>query len=585
MKKITKILSIVLVAAVLFSMALTANAYTYKETGKTSTQLTTNASGTTYVYDFKAADGSYMPISDFCGHNGNKSSHANDANGYKFVSTTGGGSGVNTKGMIHDFYIADPDFCIGHTANTKFKAQAGHYYVINVEWMCANANKRIFLVSNYGSSDFTGNSCVLQQSSNSSVANQRITTSFVLDGDATYTISGESISMNGKYIGFASNSGTYYFYKITVTVYDKEAFTVADKQLTINFDNGFKDIYVPRVDVNGAGTLEIAQDPNNTGRGNVLKMTTTKASGTTFQFGLAVKPGLGNYKAAINNQLPGVDGYQVTLGNSYRVSYDVYCEDYDEGISDTYACFLSTEAGIGAVGGKDSQTKLNYKNAGISTLQNGAGNGKWIHVEYTIKATSANNGTYLLIGLGGTKPNTASGTEDYAAIVYFDNIVVTDVTNAPQNYAAESKRSIRAESGTGENYVSAGLRFKAEIPTATANAAEEIGFIVAPEKHVTDYGANWYDMTSGTPAMSTAKVAKCTNTLYGVNGSNNQYQLLLSKLTQENENADLKDTYFTVLLYVKAADGTYTYYNVATTSYREVVNAYISKDASNASKY
>ncbi len=600
MKKITKILCIVLVAAVLFGMVLTANAYkVIDKSSSSSVTKTTNAAGTTYVYDFKNADGSLASVSKYTTRavtSGTYEVSINN-NGLSFMGKNGSGSGANGNlgGWLFECYLYDPDFMVGaNSSSSRNKAlniEAGHYYEITVQWQCTVAGKFMTLVRSTVGGDLNGTSGVISatnttngyaQSANSTAANTDMTSTFVIDGDG---ITAGSSNAN-CYIGLAGNNGaTYLFKKVTVTVYDKAALTVADNQLTINFDNGFKDIYVPRVDVNGAGTLEIAQDPNNTGRGNVLKMTTTKTSGTTFQFGLAVKPGLGNYKAAINNQLPGVDGYQVTLGNSYRVSYDVYCEDYDEGIAQTYACYLSTEAGIGAVGGKDSQTKLNYKNVSISTLQNGAGNGKWIHVEYTIKATSANNGTYLLIGLGGTTPNTVSGTEDYAAIVYFDNIVVTDVTNAPQNYAAESKRSIRAESGTGENYVSAGLRFRAEIPTATANAAEEIGFIVAPEKHVTDYGANWYDMTSGTPAMSTAKVAKCTNTLYGVNGSNNQYQLLISKLTQENENANLKDTYFTVVLYVKATDGTYTYYNVATSSYREVVNAYISNDASNASKY
>ena len=38
-------------------------------------------------------------------------------------------------------------------------------------------------------------------------------------------------------------------------------------------------------------------------------------------------------------------------------------------------------------------------------------------------------------------------------------------------------------------------------------------------------------------------------------------------------------------LFTLGTEFTYTYYNVATTSYREVVNAYISNNASNASKY
>ncbi len=393
--------------------------------------------------------------------------------------------------------------------------------------------------------------------------------------------------MDDKYIGIASNSGTYYFYKITVTVYDKAALTNAQKQLTVNFDNGFNDLYVPRADINNVGTLEIAQDPNNSGYGNVLKMTTTKSDSTTFQFGLAATPGLGTYAAAGDNKLPGIGGYQVTLGNSYRISYDVYCEDYDEGIAGTYACYLSTQAGIGAVGGKDSQTKLNYSNVAISTLQSGAGNGKWIHVEYTINATSANGGTYLLIGLGSTTANTTTGAKDYAAVVYFDNIVVTDITDSVDSWTANAKRSIRAASGSGDTYVSAGLRFRGEIPTATADAAVEVGFIAAPESYVASYtgAAKWYDMSAGAPALDKAMTAKVTDKVYGTNGSNNQYQLLIKGLTKEGESKNLKNTYFTVMLYVKNAEGNYTYFNVATSSYREVQNAYIGNNQSNDSKY
>ena len=572
MKVFRILLSVTLVAAVLMSMVLSANAYTYKVSGGATETKTTGTVGHTYVYDFKDSNGNLIAASNYTGHNGNASSNANTADGFKFVSGTGMSTGVGSNSFIHDMYLAD-DFYLGHTASTKMKMEAGHYYEVVVTFV-RETNGFIGLCRSNTGKALNDTSTVLKQSA-VATAGQVTTNTFILDGDTN--------GCAGNYLGICTQSGTTIIKKVTVIVYNKTAYATpaSDKGVTINFDNGMRDIYLPNGEGQGYGKLEIVEDPNNSGRGNTLKITGTRPDGTTFLFGIPKAPGYGYYKGVNNNYLVTNEGFQVKQGERYRVSFDIYCEKVDEGISGGgYGIYLASKAGIGANGNKSGNlSKIGATGATTTTLKDNAGDGVWRHFECAVDANATSlDYTYLLIGLTSTYGD--SNGNGYSSVIYIDNITYTNISDAPANSAKEVKRSIRSDSGSGDAYISAGLRFRGEIPTATADTAAEIGFVAAPKTYVdgfTGEGA-WYDMTNGAPALDKAMAVNATDKLYGVNGSNNQYQLIITKLTKEGEATNLKHTYFNVVMYVKAADGTYTYYDLGHSCYNEVANVYLNNN-------
>ncbi len=596
MKFLKTLLSTMLVAAILVSMVLTANAYTYKGTGDAETKAAGSA-GETYVFDWTNSDGSYVDISKITGHQSlGVYAHSERNNRHRFSFQPNSSytvkqvDGVFKAGVYNDMYIVD-DFSLGCTDN-RFKAEAGHYYEITVEWTTWNAGS-LYLVQNYGgSTDFSGHTVgvpadIIKGSDTKTVvaSDAMQYTTYWVDADKKYDIldtTGQATTHipAGRYFGLgAVDNAQYQIYSVTVTVYNKEAFELGSENgVTVNFDAGFKDIYLPHGDGQNVGTIEIADDPNNTGRGNALKITTKRKDGTTFTFGLPVAPGLGTFKSKADNYLPGVDGFKVKAGNKYRVSFEIYLEKSDEGIGASYPCYVASNAGVGQTGNKTTVgTKANTSGLTSTEMTKYAGDGVWRKYEFTFTAPSTAGHEYLLLGIA--HPGDTDGDGEVAT-VYFDNIVVADVTDAPSSFATEVKRSIRAESGSGDNYVSAGLRFRGEIPTATAAAAAEVGFIAAPDAYIAAYeGATaWYDMATGAPALDKALAANATDKVYGVNGDNNQYQLIITKLTKENEAKSLKGVYFTVVMYVKAANGSYTYYYVGRSSYNEVNNVYMNND-------
>ena len=233
-------------------------------------------------------------------------------------------------------------------------------------------------------------------------------------------------------------------------------------------------------------------------------------------------------------------------------------------------------AGISYVGNKTAQNAPAV-GAARTDLNSNEGNGQWHRFEYIFTSTSDTDKEYLAIGLSTPKDSNGNA---YAFTLYLDNISVTDITNVPASYAEEVRYSIRGESGSGKNYVSAGLRFRGEIPTATASAASEVGFIVAPTALVKAYSgtAEWYDMTAGAPALDKAISANATNKIYGINGDNNQYQCIITSLTKEGEAKSLKNAYMDVVMYVKDVGGNYSYYFVGRSCYGEVANAYLNNN-------
>ena len=555
-----KILSIILVSAVLFGMVLSANAYTYNGEKKTAA-----LAGDTYVYDFKDANGNPMGNTLY-GHNGNASSNAVTKDHFKFVSTTGAGTGVGATAFMHEFYIDDPDFKIGHNASTKFKAEAGHTYEIKVEWMCETANKYIFIVTNTNTDAFASSTYVVAQSSNKSVASQRVTTTFTIDGDAVWG----SIPAADHYIGIATNSGTYYFYKITVTIFDKAKleesktalYSYTNGDVALNFNGGYTDLYMPNTCKSGL-SYELATDPTGV-NGNVMKVTNTMTATATMNFGIAAASGRGVFKDKGVTAPNAAEGFKVTQGTKYIVSYDIYVESIDAGkdFAGDLAIYLCDSDGCGKDGGNKTQqtiTKVGGSTAGMLKTT-----GKWQTVSVTFTASKS---AYMVIAWISLVANNS--------VFYLDNINVRKLDT--DNFASAVKRSIRTESGEGETYVSAGLRFRGEMYGETANGAADLGFVVVPESLANAYTGTgkWFELTDGVANLASAKVVSAKDKLYGTNGTNNQYQLLITNLTKDGVDNNLKNVNFKVVMYRLSNDGTYTYFTVGTASYNEINAAYI----------
>lgn len=564
-----KILSIILVTAVLFGMVMSANAYTYNGETKTAA-----LSGDTYVYDFVDSNGSQFDVKKFTGHQG-LGTYNYDNGRFSFQPNSGYLASASYQAKsCNEMYLYD-DFNLGST-DGNFKVEAGHYYKITVRWTVWNSCK-ILLIQNYGgATDFKGNTVavpaeLIDGTTDTTANGTIINTTYWLDADKAYSIKNSSGAATthtpaGRYLGLSGNaSNPYKLYSVTVTVYDKaiydsvDSFENEDVNLT---SGGVKDVFLP----NGTTSktkFEDGVDPANSGHGKTVKITNGETWASTLQWGVAAKTGLGN-----------TEGFQVKKGVKYSLKFDIFCEAIDEGIGNGYYVATTFKNNVGVTGNKTlaSGTSL-VSGPKASELVEGV----WQSVEIQFTANNAEGADYLVFGINGFK--TDDNGNGYAFIIHIDNISITAVT--ADGVAANAKRSIRAESGTGEDYVSAGLRFRAELFNETANASSEIGFIVAPTALANTYTGEgkWFEINAetGAPNYDKALTASVKNKVYGVNGTNNQYQVIITELTKEGvKDKDLKGVNFTVIFYRKSKQtGEYMYYNVATSSYNEVNYAYL----------
>ncbi len=127
--------------------------------------------------------------------------------------------------------------------------------------------------------------------------------------------------------------------------------------------------------------------------------------------------------------------------------------------------------------------------------------------------------------------------------------------------AAEPMVSLRLPTAD----VTAGVRFRCTLPEETVMNAEEIGFAIIPTlaKPVND----WYNVETKPGGLTIfMKAYNFKNLYYAKVGSNYQYQVRISDLNNDRMLA----ANFAVVLYIKNADGTYTYQYIGCTSYNAV---------------
>jgi hypothetical protein len=573
-----KILSIILVSAVLFGMVLSANAYTYNGEPKTAA-----LSGDTYVYDFVDSDGNNFDVAKFTGHQGLGTygyDPRNGVNRFSFYPNGGYVTPTNYKaGTYNEMYLYD-DFTVGNSNDGKLKLEAGHIYDITINWTVWDEST-ILIVQNYGGATALNQYTVavpaelINGTTDTTKNGTIINTTFRVDADKQYSVLNTSSTAAthvpaGRYLGLSGNKPQQYkIYSVTVTVYDKDLMNAVDsfENEDVNLTSGgVKDVFLP----NGTTSktkFEDGVDPANSGHGKTVKITNGETWASTLQWGVAAKTGLGN-----------TEGFQVKKGVKYSLKFDIFCEAIDEGegkgIGNGYYVATCPKGNVGITGNKKDVVGLSRVSGPSAT---DLVEGQWQSVEIQFTANNAEGADYLVFGINGFK--TDDNGNGYAFIIHIDNISITAVT--ADGVAANAKRSIRAESGTGEDYVSAGLRFRAELFNETANASSEIGFIVAPTALANTYTGEgkWFEINAetGAPNYDKALIANVKNKVYGENGTNNQYQVIITELTKEGvKDKDLKGVNFTVIFYRKSKQtGEYMYYNVATSSYNEVNYAYL----------
>lgn len=121
--------------------------------------------------------------------------------------------------------------------------------------------------------------------------------------------------------------------------------------------------------------------------------------------------------------------------------------------------------------------------------------------------------------------------------------------------------SFREVSGTGSNYVSAGVRFRARLDTATVEAAEEVGFILVPNGNTVD------------SPLAIKGIAKNKNThiIYDLTYDGfYDYQVIVTGLTREGVETNLCDLKIDVYFYYTLNGVTNFVGQPYTTSYNEL---------------
>ena len=177
--------------------------------------------------------------------------------------------------------------------------------------------------------------------------------------------------------------------------------------------------------------------------------------------------------------------------------------------------------------------------------------------------------TLLYRGNGGPSAN---------SIVVIDKITITDMSLVPlADKEMANEGSFREESGTGAEYVSAGIRFKGTVSEAFRASATEIGFYAAPTAALNGASMAEYILADGNVAISAqVKADGMEEILYdeatdAYGRKTYDYQLIITGLTREGVAENLLGTDITCVLYA-VVDGQTVYTNEIAYCYNDVAN-------------
>ncbi len=270
----------------------------------------------------------------------------------------------------------------------------------------------------------------------------------------------------------------------------------------------------------------------------------------------------------------------VTKGNKYYITFDAKADK--EG--NLVTCFTNLTATTTA---RHFFSGYNIRYGGVKYYVNG------VEKVVTDKSTNADVfpvttewATYsLVVDTASDVFNTAlegSGTAGYAAhfwnqnpisfgfaanvTAYFDNlkiVAVEEVDSVVPEKDESAKYSIR-ETAAG---TTAGLRFRGSVANTVKEAADEIGFVVAPVSLVGG-NDNWYKLDSLSVAAKKAVAYDGTkDVIYSSDAETTSYQLILTKLD------NIVVHRFAAVMYVKTGN-TYEYISLGEISYNQVLAEY-----------
>ncbi len=191
---------------------------------------------------------------------------------------------------------------------------------------------------------------------------------------------------------------------------------------------------------------------------------------------------------------------------------------------------------------------------------------------YTIVIDYTNEDLIALTNTGGDAYGKLATITSYFYIggtnVYIDNLVISE--EAELTSIESTQISNRNASGSGDSYISAGLRFKDFLPNEVAEAAEEIGFVVLPSVYASVASNTWY-LPDGA-GHEYAQTVKCkqdgSEIIYAKDSKNSYYQVVLTGLSTESGKTAYGVSYSAVM-YTRVGS-TYTYYGLSSASYRGV---------------
>ncbi len=354
------------------------------------------------------------------------------------------------------------------------------------------------------------------------------------------------------------------------TVYDDfGGYTVSYPTVTMDSD---KDLPVAP-GTRPAGSIEIVED--DAAHGNVAKVTTNTAIAghahayTTSNYLRFNQNDIGKrFYVTMDVKLSGTirsDMRFAIKGANPDASYDTDAL----GNTGNYATWVFVN-GITS----SASTKSNFYQGTIPAGASIASVTEWTTIGFSFDLTSDYFGgaqnVDLMFGMYNFQPT--SGKDAY---FYYDNVSVIEVTPGADNFSTGNAttnvmNSIRYEI-KGEDYQSAGLRFRATLPEGVAAAADDYGFVAVPAALATT--ADWYKAENWDTNASNALHKSAKGKHYG--DDENTYQLLLSGLTVLDgaKNDVALETQIVAKMYVKNGDE-YTYYDVNVTSYKEVKAAY-----------
>lgn len=203
----------------------------------------------------------------------------------------------------------------------------------------------------------------------------------------------------------------------------------------------------------------------------------------------------------------------------------------------------------------------------------------------TTDETLVNNAANANINkdLWDQNPHFLFGVRDGTA--YYDNVQLIEMDNlasaVPETDNASPAYSIRSEKEATNNsgtYQSAGLRFRGVVSNDVKATADEIGVVVIPSS-VAVSDSDWYNLKVGTNKAAKKAVwyeKNVKDVIYSVGTDSTAYQLILTKLSDEN-GKNLYNRRFAAVMYVKSGDN-YTYYSLGETSYNETKAKYMVKN-------